>query len=144
MIFISENSFNVLYYNLLRIAYDKNIQDTDSRIGSVKDLGKVVYQIKNDVLRLCFLKERNINPFFVLTEFAWIIEGNNLVEPLQSFIKDYNKFSDDNKTFYLKDECERNELELQRKKDRKEYLEKLDKLKRNQMLVFLKNIDSTP
>ncbi len=98
MIFISENSFNVLYYNLLRIAYDKNIQDTDSRIGSVKDLGKVVYQIKNDVLRLCFLKERNINPFFVLTEFAWIIEGNNLVEPLQSFIKDYNKFSDDNKT----------------------------------------------
>lgn len=98
MIFISENSFNVLYYNLLQIAYDKNIQDTDSRIGSVKDLGKVVYQIKNDVLRLCFLKERNINPFFVLTEFAWIIEGNNLVEPLQSFIKDYNKFSDDNKT----------------------------------------------
>ena len=98
MIFISENSFNILYYRLLQIAYNKNIQDTESRIGSVKDLGKVVYQIKNDVLRLCFLKERNINPFFAFTEFSWIIEGSNLVEPLQYFIKDYNKFSDDNKT----------------------------------------------
>lgn len=98
MIFISEDSFNILYYKLLQIAYDKDIQHSDSRVGNVKDLGKVVYQIKNDTFRLCFLKERNINPFFALSEFSWIIEGNNLVEPLQYFIKDYNKFSDDSET----------------------------------------------
>lgn len=96
MIFISEDSFNTLYYKLLQIAYNKDIQCSDSRVGNVKDLGKVIYQIKNDSFRLCFLKERNINLFFALSEFSWIIEGNNLVEPLQYFIKDYDKFSDDN------------------------------------------------
>ncbi len=98
MIFISEDSFNALYYKLLQIAYNKNIKYSDSRVGNVKDLGKVVYQIKNDSFRLCFLKERNINPFFALSEFSWIIEGSNLVEPLKYFIKDYDKFSDNNET----------------------------------------------
>ena len=98
MIFISEDSFNILYYKLLQIAYNRNIQYSDSRVGNVKDLGKVVYQIKNDSFRLCFLKERTINPFFALSEFSWIIEGSNLVEPLQYFIRDYDKFSDDNVT----------------------------------------------
>lgn len=98
MIFITEDSFNILYYKLLELSYYKNIQESNSRVGEVRDLGKVVYQIKNDSFRLCFLKERNINPFFALTEFSWIIEGSDLVEPLQYFIKDYDKFSDDNVT----------------------------------------------
>ncbi|MFX4177484.1 thymidylate synthase [Aliarcobacter butzleri] len=98
MIFITEDSFNILYYKLLELSYYKNIQESNSRVGEVRDLGKVVYQIKNDSFRLCFFKDRNINPFFALTEFSWIIEGSDLVEPLQYFIKDYDKFSDDNVT----------------------------------------------
>ena len=98
MIHLSECSFNKLYYKLLELGYYQKINKTTSRIGEVKDLGRVVYQIDKDPFRLCFLKERKINPFFAYAEFSWLIEGNNLVEPLQYFIKDYNKFSDDDVT----------------------------------------------
>lgn len=98
MIFISENSFNKAYYSLLEIAYYKSLKFDNSRIGRVKDLGKVVYQIKDDPFRLCFLKGRNINPFFAYSEFSWIIEGSNKLKPLKHFISDYQKFSDDGNT----------------------------------------------
>lgn len=98
MIFLSESSFNSLYYKLLELGYKKKIDTCNSRVGDVKDLGKVVYQIENDPFRLCFLKERNINPFFAYSEFSWIIEGSNLLKPLQYYIKNYDKFSNDGET----------------------------------------------
>lgn len=90
-------SFNKLYFLMLQDAYNQDVQLTESRVGKVKDLGRTVYQVTDDSFRLCFLKGRDINPFFALTEFSWVIEGSNLLEPLQYFISSYNQFSDDGK-----------------------------------------------
>lgn len=98
MNFFYADSFNQLYYQLLESAYYRNIPLSESRVGNVKDLGKTVYQISNDTFRLCFLKERNFNPFFAFTEASWILEGLNSVEPLQYYIKTYDQFSDDGST----------------------------------------------
>ncbi|NCD07093.1 MAG: thymidylate synthase [Spirochaetia bacterium] len=98
MNFFYADSFNQLYYQLLESAYYQNISLSESRVGNVKDLGKTVYQISNDTFRLCFLQERNFNPFFAFTEASWILEGLNSVEPLQHYIKTYDQFSDDGST----------------------------------------------
>jgi len=54
----SSESFNQLYFTLLENAFYSTKKLQDSRTGRVKDLGRTVYQIKNDSFRLCFLKER--------------------------------------------------------------------------------------
>ncbi len=98
MNFYSSNSFNQLYFNMLQNAFYSPKKFSDSRTGKVKDLGRTVYQIKNDTFRLCFLKERDINPFFAFAEFSWILEGSNKLKPLEYFISTYSRFSDDGKT----------------------------------------------
>lgn len=98
MNFFCAESFNQLYYQMLEYGYYQNIPLSESRVGNVKDLGKTVYQISDDTFRLCFLKERNFNPFFAFTEASWILEGLNSVEPLQHYIKTYDQFSDDGST----------------------------------------------
>lgn len=98
MNFFYADSFNQLYYQLLESAFYQNIALSESRVGNVKDLGKTVYQISNDTFRLCFLQERNFNPFFAFTEASWILEGLNSVEPLQHYIQTYDQFSDDDST----------------------------------------------
>lgn len=98
MNFYSGDSFNQIYFQMLSDAYYSNISLTSSRNGDVKDLGRSVYQIKNDKFRLCFIKERKINLFFVFAEFSWIISGSNKLEELEYFISSYNKFSDDGLT----------------------------------------------
>ncbi len=98
MNYYSSNSFNQLYFNLLENAFYSTKQLQDSRTGRVKDLGRTVYQIKNDSFRLCFLKERDLNPFFAFAEFSWIIEGSNKLDSLEYFISIYNQFSDDGHT----------------------------------------------
>lgn len=98
MNFYSGDSFNQIYFQMLSDAYYSNINLTPSRNGNVKDLGRSIYQIENDKFRLCFLKERRINPFFAFAEFSWIISGSNKLEDLQYFISSYNEFSDDGLT----------------------------------------------
>jgi len=94
----SSESFNQLYFTLLENAFYSTKKLQDSRTGRVKDLGRTVYQIKNDSFRLCFLKERALNPFFAFAEFSWIIEGSNKLEPLKYFISTYDEFSDNGNT----------------------------------------------
>jgi len=98
MIFFEDTNFTKLYYKMLYEAYYSTKSITPSRIGNVKDLGACTYQISEDTFRLCFLKERAINPFFALAEFSWIITGSNKLKPLEYFISNYNSFSDDNET----------------------------------------------
>ena len=98
MNYYSFDSFNQLYFNLLENAFYSTKQLQNSRTGRVKDLGRTVYQIKNDSFRLCFLKERDLNPFFAFAEFSWIIEGSNKLDSLEYFISIYNQFSDDGHT----------------------------------------------
>lgn len=98
MNYYSSNSFNQLYFNLLQSAFYNTTKLNDSRTGKVKDLGRTVYQVKNDSFRLCFLKKRDLNPFFAFAEFSWILEGSNKLKPLEYFISSYNQFSDDGDT----------------------------------------------
>jgi len=98
MILFEDTNFTRLYYKMLSEAYYSTKPIVSSRVGDVKDLGACTYQISEDTLRLCFLKERAINPFFALAEFSWIINGSNRLAPLQYFISNYNSFSDDNET----------------------------------------------
>ncbi len=98
MIFFEDTNFTKLYYKMLYEAYYSTKPIVPSRVGSVKDLGACTYQISKDTFRLCFLKERAINPFFALAEFSWIISGSNKLKPLQYFISNYDMFSDDDRT----------------------------------------------
>lgn len=98
MIFFEDTNFTKLYYKMLSEAYHSSKPIVPSRVGDVKDLGACTYQVSEDTFRLCFLKERAINPFFALAEFSWIINGSNELKSLQYFISNYNIFSDDNKT----------------------------------------------
>lgn len=94
----SGDNFSIIYYDMLQFAINDNSQFINSRLGSVKDLGPAYFEIDFDSFRLPVLQKRAINPFFALTEFSWIIMGKNNLQPLNFFVKDYSKYSDDNQT----------------------------------------------
>lgn len=96
MIIVNGNNFSEIYLKLLDKAVTQEIKTTDSRNGPVVDLGPAFFEVTNeDLLRLPILEKRSLNPFFALTEFSWIINGSNDLEPLNYFINNFNKFSDD-------------------------------------------------
>lgn len=90
--------FNQVYYEMLLFADSYEGDYKESRVGEVKDLGPAYFEISEDNFRLIYLKNRDFNPFFALTEFSWILKGSNQLEPLQYYIRNYNKYSDDKKT----------------------------------------------
>ncbi|GAB6181760.1 hypothetical protein JCM14036_30790 [Desulfotomaculum defluvii] len=92
------DNFTKIYYEMLLYAIEHPTKITGSRVGLVKDLGPAYIEIVEDEFRLCYLLRRNINPFFALVEFSWIISGSNELLPLEQYIKSYSKFSDDGKT----------------------------------------------
>ncbi|WP_063608986.1 thymidylate synthase [Shouchella clausii] len=94
----SGDNFSAIYYEMLGSGYRSAEPYTESRIGEVKDLGPVYFEIKEDKFRFPYLDKRAINPFFALAEFSWIITGSNQLKPLQFFIKNYHKYSDDGET----------------------------------------------
>lgn len=94
----SGENFSVIYYQMLKYGYRQDEPYIKSRVGEVKDLGPSYFEIKEDNFRLPLLKKRGLNPFFALTEFSWLITGSNKLAPLQSLIKNYNKYSDDGET----------------------------------------------
>ena len=90
--------FSELYYEMLEFALSENVSLIDSRVGRVKDFGCAFYELHAEDSRLTYLIGRNLNPFFALAEFAWLINGSNALKPLQFFIKAYGQFSDDGET----------------------------------------------
>ncbi|OBZ07552.1 hypothetical protein A8L34_25805 [Bacillus sp. FJAT-27264] len=92
------NNFSKVYYDMLCYTYNSKAKLDSSRGGSVKDTGPAYFEISNDNFRIPLLKKRGFNPFFVLSESSWILSGLNTVSPLDFFIKDYAKFSDDGTT----------------------------------------------
>ena len=89
------DSFSEIYYELLMHALNSNCDISNSRVGPVKDLGPAYIEISNaDTFRIPLLEKRAFNPFFVLSEFSWIIHGSNKLDPLRYFIKDFGKYSD--------------------------------------------------
>jgi thymidylate synthase len=92
--------FSELYYEMLEFALSENVSLTDSRVGRVKDFGCAYYELHAEDSRLTYLIGRNLNPFFALAEFAWIINGSKALKPLQFFIKAYGRYSDDGETLH--------------------------------------------
>ncbi|MEK3885735.1 thymidylate synthase [Paenibacillus sp. PL2-23] len=91
-------NFSDMYYDMLEWGYTYNGTYTQSRVGEAMDLGPAYFEIQDDEFRLPYLMKRNLNPFFALAEFSWLISGSNELKPLEHYIKDYNKFSDDGET----------------------------------------------
>jgi thymidylate synthase len=48
--------------------------------------------------RVIFWPKRDANPFFHLYESLWMLAGRNDLKPLQRYVKDFDKFSDDGET----------------------------------------------
>ncbi|WP_078146187.1 thymidylate synthase [Exiguobacterium sp. HVEsp1] len=94
----SSQNFSLMYYEMLEYGYLNENPFTESRVGSVKDLGPVYFEIFGDEFRLPYLNKRAINPFFAMAEFSWVFAGSNELQPLQSFISNYGLYSDDGKT----------------------------------------------
>lgn len=92
------DNFSIIYYEMLKAGYHSLEPYYESRVGEVKDLGPVYYEIKEDKFRFPYLNKRGINPFFAFAEFSWLITGSNYLKPLQFFIKGYDKYSDDGET----------------------------------------------
>ncbi|MBA6343028.1 thymidylate synthase [Colwellia sp. MB02u-10] len=91
--------FNSNYLNALKeIIKDEHIESTNSRVGKVYDLGPSFFEFCAKDIPITILKGRRFNPFFAIMEAAWIISGSNDLKPLQTFIKNYDKFSDDGET----------------------------------------------
>jgi thymidylate synthase len=94
------DSFAELYYEMLEVASSEHVQIADSRLGPVKDHGPAYYELSPQASRLAYLKERNINPFFALAEFASMVNGSNRLRPFQFFLSSYHKYSDDGETLH--------------------------------------------
>jgi hypothetical protein len=50
--------------------------------------------------RVLFWPERDANPAFHLYEALWMLRGRNDLAPLQRYVKDFGRFSDDGQTLY--------------------------------------------
>ncbi|TGB01481.1 thymidylate synthase [Halobacillus salinus] len=99
MITVDGSNFSIVYYKLLHLATNSEEGITSSRNGLVKDLGTAFFEISpQDEFRIPILRGRAFNPFFALTEFSWLIEGSNMLEPLNYFIRNYFQYSDDGET----------------------------------------------
>lgn len=88
-------NFSEIYYEALKFASTSDSIINSSRNGPVKDLGPAYFEIVGDCFRMPMLRNRRFNPFFALTEFSWFITGSNVVEPLQHYVGNFDKYSDD-------------------------------------------------
>lgn len=61
----------------------------------IKELRPAIFQFKNPLNRVTYLKGRVINPFFQLAEALWILAGRSDVEWLTDYNKSIGQFSDD-------------------------------------------------
>lgn len=77
-----------------------NGDEVSPRGKRIKELRPVIFEFKDPLNRVTYLKGRIINPFFQLAEALWILAGRSDVD----FLKDYNasiaQFSDDGVYFH--------------------------------------------
>lgn len=95
MMIFSGDNISLIYYNILEYFNQRDFPLKESRLGLVRDIGSICLEVYDDEFRLLSLKKRNINPFFALVEYSWMIIGENNVKPLKNFISNYNIYTDD-------------------------------------------------
>jgi thymidylate synthase len=100
MISFQGHSFNHHYLLGLKLAVESGREIEASRVGPVINLGQAFFEIGADDPRMIFLNSRRINPVFAIVEGAWILDGNNKLEPLENEISDFSKYSDDGETLF--------------------------------------------
>lgn len=98
MILLTGDCFNVLYLKLLKIAISGSIRYQNSRVGSVINLGQAYLEIMPNDPRLIFLNHRKINPVFAIIEGAWLLSGDNKLNPLSNELPNFSEYSDDGET----------------------------------------------
>lgn len=96
-IFKGEN-INHVYMDALELALNNQSNISQSRAGNVIDLGPAYFEFSNPAHQILTLRNRKYNPCFAIAEAAWVLSGKNTLAPLNTFIKEYNKYSDDEKT----------------------------------------------
>ena len=98
MIYFEGYNFTELYYRILNsfLSFEGGVET--SRIGKIRDLGKVCITLSRDNFRMPLLLNRGFNPIFALCESAWILNGDNEVKPLLGYINNYSQYSDDGLT----------------------------------------------
>lgn len=65
----------------------------------IKELRPVIFEFKNPLKRVTFLRGRLINPFFQLSETLWILAGRSDVKWLTRYNASIAQFSDDGVNF---------------------------------------------
>lgn len=70
----------------------------DSRVGKVNDLGPVCFEIDSNEISIPFLIGRGLNPFFLIAEAAWVLDGRNELDILSFYLNRYGDYSDDDVT----------------------------------------------
>ena len=87
-----------LAFNALVDLYE-NGNTVAPRGKKVKELRPVIFEFKNPLNRVTFVKGRRVNPFFQQAEALWILAGRSDVKWLTKFNKNMAQFSDDGEYF---------------------------------------------
>ncbi len=95
MIYSEAETFTEVYLNLLKDLLACNLQVSSSSKGKVYDAGHAVFCISGDRFRMPLLLHRGFNPFFAIIESVWVLLGSNSLAPLQKYIRNYEKYTDD-------------------------------------------------
>lgn len=93
-----DRHFSIMYLSLLRAFLETRSDWSDSRLGSVHDLGPVAFELDPEGSRFCILRKRRFNPFFALAEMSWVLAGDNRLAPLTTYLPRFREFSDDGET----------------------------------------------
>lgn len=93
----SGNNVDYLYKIALKECLERGSYVV-SRVGKVYDLGPACFEIDSNEINTPFLKGRGLNPFFLIAEAAWFLDGRNELDILKFYLNSYNEYSDDGVT----------------------------------------------
>ena len=75
------------------------VSKTTSRNGDVIRFRRpVIFEYSHPLERVLFNEARDANPFFHIFEAMYFLSGRNDLQPLEYYISDYGRFSDDGNT----------------------------------------------
>jgi thymidylate synthase len=92
------NNINDVYLDALNKVTTSNLEHSESRVGSTLDFGPSYFEFHEPKNQILTLRNRNYNPYFAIMEAAWILSGDNSLQPLKKILGNYEKYSDDGKT----------------------------------------------
>jgi thymidylate synthase len=97
---IKTRNVNTAFQNLLsRFESNTDIHTFDSRNGKVaRFVEPVMVSYEHPKERVLLNPVRDANPFFHLYESLWMLSGRNDLKPLLTYVSNFGKYSDDNKT----------------------------------------------